>query len=64
MKRTVDAAIFVDAVVVLAPGIFPTRSSSSWNFVRCVAVDLVCTEEDKNGIGTMLARGLEKIDRA
>src|SRR6516165_884203 len=65
MECLVDPAIFLDAVVVFWPGIFPAGFELlKRKFVRDVAINLVGAKKDEDRFGAMKARGFQKIDRA
>src|ERR1700741_1950121 len=65
MKRAVDAAVFIYTFVVFWPGIFPPGFQFlQRNFVGSIAVNLVGAQKNENRLGTMEARGFEKIHGA
>ena len=65
MQRAVNAAIFVDAFVILRARIIVARGKLFHrNFVGRVAIDLVGAHENEHGFRGMLAGGFQEIDRA
>jgi hypothetical protein len=65
MQRPVDSAVFIDAVIVLLPHVFPAGFELlKRKLVRSVPVNLVGVQEHKNCLGTMETTGLQKIHSA
>ena len=65
MKRPVDAAIFVDAFVVLGAGVLPAGLQLfQGNFIGGIAINFVGADEDEDGLGAVQAGGFEEIDGA
>src|SRR5579864_2901382 len=65
MQGAVDAAGFVDAVMIFRTGVVIARAEFlEWNFVGRVAVNLIGAQKNEHGLGTMLVRGFEEMEGA
>ena len=65
MQGPVDAASFVDAVVIGGIGVIVAgRQFAQRLLVRRVTVNFIRAHENERGFGTMLARGFQQIYRA
>src|SRR2546421_1413892 len=65
MQGLVKSAVFIDAVIILWPGIVVACFQlHQRQFIWRIAVDFVCAHMDEHGLGTELARGLKEIHGA